>query len=879
MLTAWTETPEAPSGFNSLTRPFRDAEGRPYVAEPWSLIANGSPVNLTRLHRWTGRRWQHLDVKVFNPLSPTILYYATVTDLATIQGDTLVAASSQGLIKWTGSDWRFVQGQRSSAYTNMSGAVERLAYDAARQRVYFGGGDFKVYFGAGALSMFNDQRSVGYLDLVTRRWKGLGGYSGLSSVTGLALDASGRLVVSGNFTQIGGAGFQGFQGYVPPSPARQVARFTPDDSTWAALGGGPNPAATSGFPMALRLASNGDVVVAGPYDTGGKIHRWDGAAWTGVDAAAPLNGGGSSVELTPGGTYLAGSSAWTTHSAAGSTWRWTGSAWEEYTAPLANFYVVRTSGAYSGTYEMKLTAAMLWFFESAQTCVYGTFQFAIASGPSGSRTGYACRASDAEKWRMQYPTGVIQGDVYALTRMPDGTLYAGGRFAQIGALDAASLAVRVGEDWVPVDGAPASAVALTLTPASSVRVPQTVNALLPDRQGGLYVGGLFSHIGSSTTANASNIARFTPGSGTPSAGTWASIGGGVSGSVGNGPAVYALAFAPDGTLYVGGNFDYGRPTLSSGASALITSSGLIRWTGSAWEAHGAGYTRAILFGPTGTLYVGGGYRNTSAGQRGVMRWVPPQGASSGYWDGMNGGLSSFGLTGTSEVVNALAFGPGGQLCAGGSFYTDPGSYDGGPSGPRATSVACFNGSQWLAPGGAFPDGTPPTVRQMVGDGSRLFVAAGQNLIRNDGTSWYRLHDALPAWILPPTPTALFLGTAGLDAAGYGRSADVSHVFVFAPTVLTDADPLDDAPRGLDVALGPNPARDRATLRLDVPAPGRVRAAVYDLLGREALRLYDADAPAGRLALAVPTADLTPGMYLVRVDVGGRTGTQRLVVAR
>lgn len=100
---------------------------------------------------------------------------------------------------------------------------------------------------------------------------------------------------------------------------------------------------------------------------------------------------------------------------------------------------------------------------------------------------------------------------------------------------------------------------------------------------------------------------------------------------------------------------------------------------------------------------------------------------------------------------------------------------------------------------------------------------------------------------------------------------------FFPEISTAAA---DAPVGLALRLdGPNPFRAETRLHLQLPAPADVQAEVVDVLGRRVATLYSASAPAGRLPLRLRGGALAPGLYLVRVAVGGTVLSQPLVRAR
>lgn len=163
------------------------------------------------------------------------------------------------------------------------------------------------------------------------------------------------------------------------------------------------------------------------------------------------------------------------------------------------------------------------------------------------------------------------------------------------------------------------------------------------------------------------------------AGVWDSTLG-VPGVPGN---VFAVAQAPDGTVYVGGDF-----TTAGGVPAL----GVARWTGTAWEALGSGLfyqsRTAIAYvleiGPDGALYVGGQFQ-TAGGvpANSVARW------DGVAWTGLGGGLT--GATGLSvPLVRGLDFSTTGDLFVAGSFLA--------AGGLPTRNVARWDGTVWSALG-------------------------------------------------------------------------------------------------------------------------------------------------------------------------------------
>jgi parallel beta-helix repeat protein len=89
---------------------------------------------------------------------------------------------------------------------------------------------------------------------------------------------------------------------------------------------------------------------------------------------------------------------------------------------------------------------------------------------------------------------------------------------------------------------------------------------------------------------------------------------------------------------------------------------------------------------------------------------------------------------------------------------------------------------------------------------------------------------------------------------------------------------------LDHLAQPNPFGLGTTIHFGLAKPGRVKLAVYDLSGRQVRVLEDADLSAGRHQAAWDARDeagrpLPSGVYLYRIEEGGRTSSGRLVLTR
>jgi hypothetical protein len=94
-------------------------------------------------------------------------------------------------------------------------------------------------------------------------------------------------------------------------------------------------------------------------------------------------------------------------------------------------------------------------------------------------------------------------------------------------------------------------------------------------------------------------------------------------------------------------------------------------------------------------------------------------------------------------------------------------------------------------------------------------------------------------------------------------------------------PGTDAPM-LALTVGPNPARDRGTLRFRLPTAGHVELAIFDLAGRRIVRLANTGFGPGEHAVPWERLDdsghrVGPGVYLARLKCGGVQRTIHLVL--
>ena len=124
--------------------------------------------------------------------------------------------------------------------------------------------------------------------------------------------------------------------------------------------------------------------------------------------------------------------------------------------------------------------------------------------------------------------------------------------------------------------------------------------------------------------------------------------------------------------------------------------------------------------------------------------------------------------------------------------------------------------------------------------------------------------------------------AAVSGGGTAESREAQRrAFLTALASLASPVDAEDGADGVDLAVtaAPNPARGRTTVSFGVAEAADVRVAVYDALGRQVAVLADAPLGAGRHDVALETARLPAGVYVVRAVVGAEARTARLTVVR
>jgi len=75
---------------------------------------------------------------------------------------------------------------------------------------------------------------------------------------------------------------------------------------------------------------------------------------------------------------------------------------------------------------------------------------------------------------------------------------------------------------------------------------------------------------------------------------------------------------------------------------------------------------------------------------------------------------------------------------------------------------------------------------------------------------------------------------------------------------------------------PNPFNSRTVIPFTLPEASHATLTIYDLTGREVLKLVEGELSAGRHYAEFDASDFGTGVYFVRLEAGSRTAVGKLV---
>lgn len=417
---------------------------------------------------------------------------------------------SNGVYKWSGTAW--------SSFIGVSGSVLALGFDGSGN--LYAGGNFTASVKGGFaqnLALWNGSA-----------WNAIGLGEITGSVNALGIAPSGNVVIGGQF------------GNVDRAAHTFLAQW--NGTAWSAMATG-----ADGNIYAIVPDSAGGLYIGGSFDTcpdgssAANLAHWNGSAWSPLGVG--VNGVVNALALdSAGNLYAGGNYNRAGGQAIGKLAQWNGSTWNALGAGVdstvyallfdsaGNLYA---GGAFANAGGSPAAAVAVWngaAWSPLGAGVAGTVN-ALMLDASGNlyaggtfSTAGSVSAANIAQWNGSAWNALgagVNDTVNALAIDPSGNLYAGGTFNTAGSVSAPYIALWSGGAWSAV---------------GTAAFNNSVNALATDAAGNLYAGGQFN-----ATSGYNRIAQWN---GT----TWNTLGSGVNSNVA------ALAMNSQGVLWLGGVF-------------------------------------------------------------------------------------------------------------------------------------------------------------------------------------------------------------------------------------------------------------------------------------------------------------------------------------
>jgi trimeric autotransporter adhesin len=632
---------------------------------------------------WDGHHWKPLGSGMNNH----VYALAAMPDGDLIAGGLFTyadGAPAARIARWNGVRWAPMFNDPSTPGFN--GLVHTMAVLP----------DGSLVVGGSFSALGNGSPGTVWVNNLARWGPAPGGWSGLgdpnAEVRALKVTLAGDLLVGGAFTSVGG------------TPARFVARW--DGSNFSPVGALIGPGG-SGNVLALESTPNGGVYAGGFFTlssgaAGNHVAYFDGSTWSplgaGTDASVTTLTRMPSGDLFAGGFFNTAGGVSALRVA-----RWDGSSWSSMNSYAVG--LVYTSVLLPG----------------------GDLACNMHLAEDANNTEGIARW-DGGEWTLLHPG--TSGPIHALAVYPDGRIVAGGSFFFGNSRRLNHVAVDSG------GGLGWRAFGAGLSSGTNGPVREMCVRI----NGDLIVGGAFSTAGGGP---AQMVARWDgsawhaiadyPFSEMPESmlampngdvlvgaysvrrwngAAWSTLGAGTNGFVN------ALALAPGGDVYAGGDFS---------TAGGISAASLARWDGAAWWPLGDGtdgVVHAVALLPGGRVVAAGQFTTAGGGPANNIA----------IWNGATWSALADGLDGR---VGALAVLPSGDLVAGGDFTA---------SGTTALNyIARWDGAAWRAMGLGAEESPYGNVQTLVvtPDGD-LVVGGGFFQLDGEGRMFFARWHTCPA---------------------------------------------------------------------------------------------------------------------------------------
>jgi FlgD Ig-like domain len=341
-----------------------------------------------------------------------------------------------------------------------------------------------------------------------------------------------------------------------------------------------------------------------------------------------------------------------------------------------------------------------------------------------------------------------------------------------------------------------------------------------------------------------------------------------------------FALVPSGSIvYVAGNF----VTIGGASRAYIAALNVSNGLATSWNPSANGQVSRLLLSG-GLVYVGGWFTSIGGQSRTGLAALSP---STGLANGWNPGAANiYGMSANGTTLYVFgdfqSAGVGAPLRSGmAGIDMNTGVANAFDPHPFYSQAIHPQGDIIYANGKVYAQGSGPGGPMSIGGQSRYLAELDPST--SQATTFNPYLGGFFYWYSAPfllDGTILYAG--GQTALRTGAGPVRRNLNAWDLSILVA---VGDPPpsKGLALSLGPNPSAGATRIHLELPHASRVRVAVFDLQGREVVRLADGTMAAGARDFTWDgvsgSGRRESGVYFVSADVAGERVTRRLVVLR
>jgi hypothetical protein len=159
------------------------------------------------------------------------------------------------------------------------------------------------------------------------------------------------------------------------------------------------------------------------------------------------------------------------------------------------------------------------------------------------------------------------------------------------------------------------------------------------------------------------------------------------------------------------------------------------------------------------------------------------------------------------------------------------------------------------------------------------IGSNAKFVLNDNIAHYS-NEVIHLNALPESKVlaGYFFGGIRAQSGNFGSSAanDTVYRIYISPNLSTGSIVNDE---NMQAMLYPNPASSTSDLLLDQRSAGRINIVITDISGKELRKVYEGEASSGKSRFVINCAQLSPGLYFVRIRTVEGEKALRLSIAR